>query len=186
MNSQEDFGKLGTGSILLRLKGALILIHHKEHDSLCLIGDLKEPCDFSIYGFELANDGQDSEGVLIEKTRFLRRIPRANQENEKDVIHSDAIFLENPSASVSKINQLNDHLAQIFLIKRNLSVSERIWNLLIDTSKLGNQGEKDVIAQRCGLERHGIVIDTLVHAKWLTTIPLPIWQIVRDQILRCI
>jgi hypothetical protein len=52
-------------------------------------------------------------------------------------------------------------IAQRLVIERNGSVSERLWRLITD----GAQGEVD--------------------ARWLTAMPMRVWQVVRDTVLRC-
>lgn len=60
-------------------------------------------------------------------------------------------------------------LAQRLLIERNGSVSERLWRLLMDPS-----GQEEAPAQDA------------VDARWLGEMPAPIWDIVRDTVLRCL
>jgi hypothetical protein len=52
-------------------------------------------------------------------------------------------------------------IAALFVIERNGSVSDRLWRLVTD----GQAADVD--------------------ATWLGKIPLPVWQIVRDTVLRC-
>jgi hypothetical protein len=61
-------------------------------------------------------------------------------------------------------------LSQRFVIERNGSVSERLWRLVVD----GGHPEP-------GEEAQGEV-----DARWLAEIPAPLWQIVRDAVLRCL
>lgn len=59
-------------------------------------------------------------------------------------------------------------LVETFLIQRTGSISERLWNLVT-----GQQDEdSDQVA-------------AVTSARWLGEIPPPIWQIVRDTVLRC-
>ncbi len=60
-------------------------------------------------------------------------------------------------------------LAERLLIARNGSVSERLWRLVMDP---GGQEEAP--------------LDRPVDARWLGEIPAPIWNIVRDTVLRCL
>ena len=60
-------------------------------------------------------------------------------------------------------------LAERLLIERNASVSDRLWRLLIDPSG-----------------QEGLPEDEAVDARWLAEIPVPIWGIVRDTVLRCL
>ncbi|HWF61605.1 MAG TPA: precorrin-3B C(17)-methyltransferase [Nitrospira sp.] len=59
-------------------------------------------------------------------------------------------------------------LVETFLIRRTGSISERLWRLVT-----GQQDEdSDLVA-------------AITPARWLGEIPPPIWQIVRDTVLRC-
>ncbi len=60
-------------------------------------------------------------------------------------------------------------LAERLLIERNGSVSERLWRLLLDPSGQDEPPRSDSIDVR-----------------WLAEIPAPLWQIVRDSVLRCL
>ncbi|HLH75219.1 MAG TPA: hypothetical protein VKV28_00300 [Candidatus Binataceae bacterium] len=60
-------------------------------------------------------------------------------------------------------------LARRLLIERNGSVSDRLWRLLMDPSGQDEAPE------------HG-----MVPARWLAEMPSPIWDIVRDTVLRCL
>jgi hypothetical protein len=64
---------------------------------------------------------------------------------------------------------LAEALAERLLIERNGSVSERLWRLLLDPD--GNEAP---------------VASDEVDAQWLVEIPLAIWEIVRDTVLRCL
>ncbi|HVR64628.1 MAG TPA: precorrin-3B C(17)-methyltransferase [Polyangia bacterium] len=60
-------------------------------------------------------------------------------------------------------------LARRFLIERNGAVSDRLWRLVIQPE--GDDGPPPA---------------ALVDAAWLEAMPAPIWQIVRDTVLRCV
>jgi hypothetical protein len=60
-------------------------------------------------------------------------------------------------------------LAERLLIERNASVSERLWRLLMDPSGQDEPPENEAVA-----------------ARWLAEIPAPLWEIVRDAVLRCL
>jgi hypothetical protein len=60
-------------------------------------------------------------------------------------------------------------LAGRFLIARNGSVSDRLWRLVIDPQASGDDPRDSAIA-----------------ARWLAEMPDPIWQIIRDAVLRCL
>lgn len=59
-------------------------------------------------------------------------------------------------------------LAQRFLVERNGSVSERLWRLVTDPEGTGQPAKAGSI-----------------DARWLAALPTPVWQIVRDTVLRC-
>jgi hypothetical protein len=61
-------------------------------------------------------------------------------------------------------------LATRFVIERNGSVSDRLWRLVL------HRGDPDADTEP---ERE-------VDARWLGMIPAPVWQIVRDSVLRCL
>jgi len=58
-------------------------------------------------------------------------------------------------------------MAQRFLIERTGSVSERLWRLVCHPTGDEESPAKDL------------------DASWLARIPSPIWQVVRDAVLRC-
>lgn len=59
-------------------------------------------------------------------------------------------------------------LAQRLLIQRNASVSERLWSLLTQADDPLEPNTREVIP-----------------SQWLAAIPGPIWEIVRETVLRC-
>ena len=59
-------------------------------------------------------------------------------------------------------------VARCFLIERNGSVSERLWRLVTNPDEPEEETTQDAI-----------------DANWLGHTPAPIWQIVRDTVLRC-
>jgi len=65
--------------------------------------------------------------------------------------------------------QLAATLAERLLIERNGSVSERLWRLLMDPD-----GQEE------------LPLDQPVDVRWLGEMPAPIWNIVRDTVLRCL
>ena len=65
--------------------------------------------------------------------------------------------------------QLAATLAERLLIERNGSVSERLWRLLMDPD-----GQDE------------LPLDQPVDVRWLGEMPAPIWNIVRDTVLRCL
>lgn len=61
-------------------------------------------------------------------------------------------------------------LSARFVIERNGSVSERLWRLVLAA---GDPDDDDEPHER-------------VDARWLGEMPSPIWQMIRDTVLRCI
>ncbi len=61
-------------------------------------------------------------------------------------------------------------LAQRFVIERNGSVSDRLWRLVV------HRGDTEATDAPAGA----------VDARWLGEIPAPVWQVIRDTVLRCI
>ncbi len=59
-------------------------------------------------------------------------------------------------------------LVDLFLIQRTGSISERLWQLV--------RGQR---------EEDSVPVADVTPARWLGEIPQPIWQIVRDTVLRC-
>jgi hypothetical protein len=66
--------------------------------------------------------------------------------------------------------ELAQRLAALFLIERNGSVSDRLWRLVVNPDDL--------------LDDHDI--PSSVDARWLGGIPLPVWNVVRETVLRCV
>ncbi len=59
-------------------------------------------------------------------------------------------------------------LAKRFLIERNGSVSDRLWRIV--THHQGMDDDSEV---------------SIIQAQWIAEIPSPVWQIVRDSVLKC-
>ena len=78
----------------------------------------------------------------------------------RPVVFRDAVCL-----SQIEGERLAQRLVDSFLIFRNGSVSERLWRLVLAQSKKDAEGYYDV--------------------NWLMMMPHGIWDIVRDQVLRC-
>jgi hypothetical protein len=64
--------------------------------------------------------------------------------------------------------ELARDVARRLLVDRNGSVSERLWRLVLGVDDLER-------APRGG-----------VAARWLVEVPEPVWQVVRDSVLRCL
>ena len=132
-----------------RLAGAILA---ETGGAFFLVGNTKEPCDFEAAGFE-----SPGEIDALER-RYIRLAPRRAVE-----LAAPYLRLELEGEALARL------LAERLLIERNASVSDRLWQLLIDPS-----GQEEVPE------------DEAVDARWLAEIPSPIWGIVRDTVLRCL
>jgi hypothetical protein len=132
-----------------RLAGA-ILVH--TGDDYFLVGNTKEPCNFVLAGFDAPAE------LDMGAQHYVKLAPRRAVE-----VPEPCLVLEQEGEAL--VAALADRL----LIKRNQSVSERLWRLLFDPS-----GDDDSPA------------NGIVRARWLTEMPAEIWSIVRDTVLRCL
>ena len=132
-----------------RLAGALLA---ETGGEFFLVGNTKEPCDFEAAGFE-----SPGEIDALER-RYIRLAPRRAVELAAPYLRLD---LEGEALAAL--------LAERLLIERNASVSDRLWQLLMDPS--GQEESPN---------------DEAVDARWLAEIPAHIWGIVRDTVLRCL
>ncbi len=122
-----------------RLAGALLA---ESGGQYFLIGNTKEPCDFVAAGFEPPGEPVDA---------LVRPWVRLGATRE--------IALRAPVLAVELEGEaLAARLAESFLIERNGSVSERLWQIV---SAAGED------------------------ARWLGVVPPSIWRIVRDAVLKC-
>ena len=132
-----------------RLAGAIVA---ETGGEFFLVGNTKEPCDFEAAGFESPGE------IDALECRYIRLAPRRAVE-----LAAPYLRLELEGEALAAL------LAERLLIERNASVSDRLWQLLIDPS-----GQEELPE------------DEAVDARWLAEIPAPIWGIVRDTVLRCL
>ena len=132
-----------------RLAGAILA---ETGGAFFLVGNTKEPCDFEAAGFEAPGE------IDALERRYIRLAPRRAVE-----LAAPYLRLELEGEALAAL------LAERLLIERNASVSDRLWQLLIDPS-----GQEEAPE------------DEAVDARWLAEIPTPIWGIVRDTVLRCL
>jgi hypothetical protein len=132
-----------------RIAGAILA---ETGGEFFLVGNTKEPCDFEAAGFE-----SPGEIDALER-RYIRLAPRRAVE-----LAAPYLRLELEGEALAAL------LAERLLIERNASVSDRLWQLLMDPS-----GQEELPE------------DEAVDARWLAEIPAPIWGIVRDTVLRCL
>lgn len=136
-------------SRIYRLAGAMIA---QTKDRYFLIGDKKEPVDFAVHGFTAPAERDVVQINFVELNCI------------------GPVSLESPFLQMDLEGEaLTEKLSQNFLIRRNGSVSERLWHLAIEYSRPLPDQES------------GLGLD----AQWLALMPEEIWDIVRDSVLRC-
>lgn len=130
-----------------RLAGAILA----ECDgNYFLIGNTKEPCDWQQSGFVAPAE------VDARKTPVLVLEPLGSSVS----IGSPHLAVTlNPDQQAKDVAHI---FANRFLIVRNASVSDRLWNLIVEGST-----------------------DTEIEATWLLNMPESVWQVVRDTVLKC-
>ncbi len=141
-----------------RLAGALLAetLFAGSQTSYYLVGNTKEPCDWSAAGFE--PPAIDPSAASFVKMTALRPIE-----------------LSTPHLTMNvEGEELARTLAQRFLVERNGSVSERLWRLIIHRGVPEDDVPDDAEPPK------------VVDADCRGEIPAPLWNIVRDTVLRCI
>lgn len=132
-----------------RLAGAILA---ETNGRWFLVGNPKEPCDFEAAGFV-------SPGTIDAIARpYVALEPR-------DAVDLEAPWLELPLEGEA----LAERIADRMLIRRNASVSERLWMLVIGAD-----------------EETGAAPASPVDAEWLVRMPGRVWEVVRDSVLRCV
>jgi hypothetical protein len=128
-----------------RLAGAILA---ETEGRYYLVGDLKEPCDFAQAGFE--PPAELTEGVPAYRALHpIRAIALA----------PPVLVLELEGEALAR------RLTDFLVIRRNGSVSERLWRLV--TQPDANPGAREI------------------DARWLGEVPPAVWRIVQDGVLRC-
>jgi hypothetical protein len=135
-------------ALVRRLAGALLV---ESAGEFFLVGNLKEPCDFNAAGFEEPTE------IDATKEAYIRLTAK-----DDIIVSGTCLAIDLEGDGLAKL------LAERLIIARNGSVSERLWQLIIDPS-----GQEEVS-------------DGPVNASWLAEMPSEIWQIVRDTVLRCL
>jgi len=121
-----------------------------------LVGNTKEPCDWARAGFE-------PPSVDPSAARFIKLNPRG------------VIALGTPHLTMDvEGERLARALAERLLVERNGSVSERLWRLVLRRGVPEDDAPENA-------ETHASI-----DARWLGEIPAPIWNVVRDTVLRCV
>lgn len=128
-----------------RLAGGAVAETNGEY---YLIGEVKEPCNFSKLGFESPPESDEDN-----------RLPYRKLDVISTVILEDEHFLqmETEGKDLAKL------LFKRFIITRNNSISNRLWNVVTCDQKEGP-----------------------VDARWLEQMPDDAWDVIRDSILRCV
>jgi hypothetical protein len=121
-----------------------------------LVGNTKRPCDWRAAGFA-------PPVALDALVAPYVRLARARE--------TTAVAVAGPWLAVAvEGEELARRLAARFLIERNGSVSDRLWRLVL----------------RADPDAEEPPPDTVVDARWLGDVPAPIWEIVRERVLRCL
>ncbi len=131
-----------------RLAGAILA---ETHGEFYLVGNTKVPCDWAAAGFEPPVE------IDALKRPFIRLSPRRLTE-----VVPPLLLVEVEGEALPRL------LADVFLIARTGSISERLWRLATGQSDEDTGGDAEVIP-----------------ARWLGEVPQPIWRIIRDAVLRC-
>jgi hypothetical protein len=121
-----------------------------------LVGDLKRPCDFAAAGFV-------SPGPIDAMTRPFVALERTESSR---VVAGPWLDLGHHATGEALAQILSSRL----VITRNGSVSDRLWRLILSP---------DPEADEIPLE------SAVIDARWLAEMPGPLWQIVRDTVLKC-
>lgn len=136
----------------LRVKGGLVC---HSGDEMFFIGHPKEPISFTDLGFK------DPGEITAPKPEWVKLEPAGESLPSLSDFYNDAALL----SDTLKGAELADKLAELFMIHRNGSISERLWGLMAEHSPR--------------------TADGLIDARWLSDTPIEVWEIVRDQMLRC-
>jgi len=120
-----------------------------------LVGDTKVPCNWTAAGFEPPGD------VDARQRPFTRLSPLAGRTAGLEIT-LPYLTLELEGEPLARL------LAERLVVQRTGLVSERLWRLITGASEDDDEPAAEV-----------------TDARWLGEIPLPLWQIVRDTVLRC-
>jgi hypothetical protein len=139
-----------------RLAGAILVETEQSGQAAWfLVGDTKVPCDFGGAGFAEPED------------RDARKVPYVRLRTTGAPRLTGTRFTL-PLNGESAARALSERL----LVSRNGSVSERLWRLVTGVTESDDELE-DSADERA------------LDARWLVEVPLNVWSIVRDNVLRC-
>jgi hypothetical protein len=148
-----------------RLAGALIA---ETGGAYYLIGHPKVPCDWRTHGFEPPGELDARVRPVVRLVVSGEQAPGTSPSGPPTPSDRAARALGTPQLIVEIEGEaLPRLLAERFVIPRTGSVSERLWRIVTGESDEG-EPPPDVIP-----------------ARWLGELPPPVWQIVRDTVLRC-
>jgi hypothetical protein len=131
-----------------RLAGAILL---ETADGSYLIGNTKEPCDWTSAGFAAPT------GIDALQQPWIRLQGRSTDMKPALVFAADVA--DGPTLAGTLVSR--------FMIRRNGSVSERLWRIAT-----GQQNETEPVES--------------TDATWLIVMPERVWDVVRDAVLRCV
>lgn len=129
-----------------RLSGAILAETQARY---FLVGNPKEPCAWECEGFA-------DPGVVDAHTEPFRELAARGTPK----LTGPLLLVRSEGEALAKT------LAERLLIRRNGSVSERLWNLVWSGRE----------------PRAGDTLD----ADWLLEMPNDVWHIVQDSVLRCV
>lgn len=141
-----------------RLSGAILV---QDGARFFLVGDTKEPLRFSDFGFSDPKDRDPAREPVVELSgehSGEHSLSLASQTSKLAVQSEPLMVSEDDGPTVAAL------LGRALVIRRNGSVSERLWSLVMESSP-PKAGKADI--------------------QWLSQTPEPIWEIVRDTVLRC-
>jgi len=110
-------------SKVTRLAGAILAETQGEY---YLVGELKEPCDFSKHGFEKPKEPDAHHPVRYKKLQVIGHVILEDGEH---------LQMETRGEGLAEL------LFKRFVILRNLSVSDRLWRVV--TSHKDSEGKVD-------------------------------------------
>ncbi|MEM6671579.1 MAG: precorrin-3B C(17)-methyltransferase [Planctomycetota bacterium] len=141
-------------STVARIGGALLLA---AEDRTFVVGEPKRPIDWTSEGFERPEH--------VDSPTTSDRIPWFELSREPGSAVPRALQSEPRLVFPLEGERACEALHERLTIRRNGSVSERLWDLVVESSPDA-----------------GGALD----AAWLAGVPLPVWEIVRDAVLTCV
>ena len=163
-----------------RLAGAILA---ETGGDYYLVGNPKQPCDWRAAGFEqpveidprsesagrgpAGSAGEGARALGIDaRVRPAQRLARCGT----PVLAAPVLELDVEGEALARL------LADVFVIARTGSVSERLWRLVI-----GEADDHDDPRE----SRDSTEPPAVISARWLGEMPPAVWRIVRDAVLRC-